>query len=119
MRKRTWMIILTVLTILIVAGIVANIVLKSVIEKKLRTALQQFQPFVQAGFSKAHINLFVASVQIDSLYILIDPELKQQHQHSINFSGASISDIHFFKLISSKNFSAGLLQLKNASIKLD
>ena len=119
MRKRTWMIILTAIAVLVVAGIVANVVLKSVIEKKLRTSLQQFQPFVQAGFSKAHVDLFAASVQIDSLYILINSELKQQHQHSLNFSGATISDIHFFKLITSKNFSAGLLQLKNAKIKLD
>ena len=105
-----------ILAIFIVAG---NIILKSVVEKKIRISLQQFQPYVQAGFSKAHVNLFAGAVQLDSLYVMYDPELRQQHVHTLNFSLASISGIHFFKLVTSKDFAAGALQLKNANITID
>ena len=118
-HKRTWIKICIATGLLIVIIVVANIILKSVVEKKLRTSLQQFQPYIQANFSKAHINLFAASVQLDSLNILYNPELKKEHAHSINFSVAEISGIHFFKLITAKEFLAGSLQLKNANIKLD
>jgi hypothetical protein len=119
MHKRTWIKILIGVCALILIVIAANSILKSVVEKKLRTSLQQFQPFINADFSKAHVNLFNASVQLDSLHVSYDPELKQQHTHEINFSAVTISDIHFFKLFAAKSFQAGTLQLSNAKIKLD
>jgi len=119
MRKRTWIIIFSSIFFLIVAMLIANITLRSVVEKKLRASLQQFQPFVNAGFSQAQINLFAGSVQLDSLYISFDPELKQEHTHTIQSTSVTISDIHFFKLIMHKEFSAGLLSVNNADIKLD
>ena len=119
MYKRTWIKILIGVVVLFLLIIAANSILKSVIEKKLRASLQQFKPFINADFSKAHINLFNASVQLDSVYVSYDPELKQQHTHEVNFSAATISDIHFFKLLTAKNFDAGSLQLKDAKIKLD
>src|SRR4030095_2787917 len=47
------------------------------------------------------------------------PELKHEHMHALQFPNVVISDIHFLKLILDKNFSAGLLALKNADIQLD
>ncbi len=119
MHKRTWIKILIGVSALILIVIAVNCILRSLVEKKLRTSLQQCQPFIKADFSKAHINLFNASVQLDSLHVSYDPELKQQHTHEINFSAATISDIHFFKLFTAKKFEAGSLQLKDAKIKLD
>ena len=105
-----------ILLILLVAG---NFIVKSAVEKKLRASLQQLQPYVQAGFSEAHINLFAASVRLDSVYIQYDPELKHQHMYRLQFSSAALSDIHFLELILHKNFSAGLLALNNTDIQLD
>ncbi len=119
MRNRIWIKILIGISALIIIVIAGNIILKSVVEKKIRTSLQQFQPYIQAGFLQAHVNLFAASIQLDSLYILYNPELKQQHKHEFYFSAVSISAIHFFKLITAKRMSAGSLQLKNANIIID
>jgi hypothetical protein len=118
-HKRTWIKILIGVSALLIIIIISNTVLKSVVEKKLRTSLQQFQPYIRAGFTEAHVNLFASSIQLDSLYVLYNPELKQQHKHELYFSAVSISGIHFFKLITAKDFSAGSLQLKNANIIID
>ena len=119
LHKRTWIKILLGISLLIIAVIITNIILKSVVEKKLRASFQQFQPYIQAGFSRAHINVFAGSIQLDSLYFFYDPELNQQHQHKIYFPDASINNIHFLKLVTTKNFSAGSLKLKNAKIIYD
>ena len=77
MHKRTWIKLFIAIGLLMLMVIIANSILKSVIEKKLRTSLQQFQPYIQAGFLKAHVDLFNASVKLDSLYILYNPELSR------------------------------------------
>ena len=118
LRKRIWIKILIGISALILIVITGNIVLKSVVEKKLRTSLQQFQPYVQSVFTQAHVNLFASSIQLDGLYISYNPELKQRHKHEFYFSTVSISNIHFFELITAKEFS-GSLQLKNANIIID
>ena len=120
MKKRTWIkLVVWVIGIMLILLTAGNFILKSAVEKKLRASLQQLQPYVQAGFSKVHINLFAASVTLDSVYVQYDPELKHQHWHTLRFSSAAISDIHFFKLIVHKDFSAGSLALKNTDIQLD
>jgi hypothetical protein len=119
MHKRTWIKILAGAGVLIVIVFAANSILRSIVEKKLRTSLQQFQPYITTDFAKVHVNLFNASVQLDSVHVSYNPELKQQHIHEVNFSTATISDIHFFKLLTAKNFEAGSLQLKQTKIKLD
>jgi hypothetical protein len=119
MRKRTWIKIFISACLLVFIVIIANVILKSVVEKKITTSLQQFQPYIKAGFYKAHVNLLDASVQLDSLFILYDPELKNQHIHQVRFSVASIQGIKFFKLVTAKKFSAGSLELSNANITID
>ncbi len=119
MKRRIWIKLAAWILAFVIIIAVADIILKSVVEKKLRTSLQQFQPYIQSGFSKAHVNLFKASVQIDSLYILYNPEMNERHQHKIFFSHADISGINFFKLLAGKNFSAASLKLSDANIKLD
>ena len=105
-----------VLVIIILSG---NVIIKNAIEKRLAASLNQFKPYINAGFSKAHVNLFAASIQLDSLYVLYNPELKQQHVHEINFPNVLISDISFFKLVVHKNFNAGLLELNDGNVSLD
>ncbi len=112
-------IITIIISILIIAVIIGNVIVKNAIEKKLAVALNQFQPYIKAGFSKAHVNFFAASIQLDSLYVLYNPELKPQHVHEINFPKVLISDISFLKLVLHKNFSAGLFRLNGGNIKLD
>lgn len=112
-------IIVAVVAILIVAIITGNAIVKNVIEKKLTASLKQFQPYIHAGFSKAHINLFTASIQLDSLYVLYNPELKPNHMHKIKLPTALITDISFFKLVMHKKVNAGLFKLNDAEVQLD
>src|ERR1700750_1391840 len=104
--KKPVKIIIITAGILIFALISGSIILKNVIEKKLAASLNQFQPYIKAGFSKANVNLFAASIRLDSLHVLYDPELKPQHVHEISFPEVLISDISFFKLMIHKNFNA-------------
>jgi hypothetical protein len=119
-RQKKWIKILVVIAALVAIGIIGNVVLRSVAEKKIRTTLNQFAPYVKTEFSKIHINLFTASVSLDSLVIYYQPELKQtQHEHYAYFSSVDVTGINFFKLISGKNFSASALRLNKGNIKLD
>ena len=73
--KRIWTKILTGIAALLIIVFTGNIVLRSAAEKKIRTTLEQFNPYIRAGFSGMHVNLFAASVRIDSLVIHYSPEL--------------------------------------------
>ena len=90
---------------LVVIILIGNIILKSVAEKKIRSSLNQFVPYIKADFSKMHVNLLSATVSLDNLTIFYQPEPKvQQHKHTAYFASVSITGINFFKLISGKEF---------------
>ena len=93
--------------ILMIAFVSGNFILKSLLEKQLAASLKQFQPYITMGFSKAHINLFTASIRLDSLYVLYNPELKPQRMHEIKSPAALITGINFFKFVIHKKIVAG------------
>ncbi|QEC66488.1 DUF748 domain-containing protein [Panacibacter ginsenosidivorans] len=112
-----WMISLTALLLLLVVG---NMILKSILKKRLYDLTKQFQPVANAGYSDVHISLLSGSIDIDSLSIKYHPDTAhKKHTHDLYFPVLHIGGINYFKLISGKNFSASLLQLKNGRIKLD
>ena len=55
-------IIIITICILVIVIISANVIIKNAIEKRLAASLNQFQPYIKAGFSKANVNLFLLNL---------------------------------------------------------
>ena len=117
-KRNKWTKILIFITVFIGFVLIANFFIKSFVEKKIRSSFNQFAPFIKTDFASIHINLFAASIRIDSVVINYQPNLKKQNKHEIYFNHASINGINFFKLIGSKTFSASSFKLNNGKINL-
>lgn len=114
-----WLKILLYAGIFIIFILIGNVVAKSVIEKKIRVATNQFAPYIKTSFKTIHINLLTASMNFDSILIQYQPNQAIQPKHEIYFSNAVISGINFFKLIGSKNFTASSFKMNNGKINLN
>src|ERR1044071_9005785 len=110
-KKKFWAWFSLSIVLLIAAGLVGNVLVRSAIQKKISSSLKQFEPYIHSDFASIHVNLFEASANIDSLALSYQPDVKDPHRHAACFTSASITGINFFKLMSAKNFAAGTLQL--------
>lgn len=117
-NQNKWIKALIYVAIFIILVLITNIILKSVIEKKIRTTFNQFAPYIKTDFASVHINLLAASISFDSIAIKYQPNLKFQNKHEIFFDKVIINGINIFKLIGGKNFSASALKFNKGKIIL-
>lgn len=114
-----WWKLLIAASVLVVLVVTGNAIIKSVVEKKIRTSANQFAPYVKTNIAAIHVNLLSASINFDSINIQFQPNQKIENKHELFFNEASISGINFFKLIGGKNFSASLFKINDGKINLD
>lgn len=109
-------IIVAVCVMLIAGYFVSNII----IQKKIKQQFDDLSPALQIKYSKLHADLFSSSVSFDSLTIHFIPySNRQQNQHHLFFSRASLKGIGFIKFLFSKKLEAAKLILDTGNIQLD
>jgi hypothetical protein len=114
--KNTLKIIIAICLILITGFII----LKPVINKKIRQHLTNLSPGIQVKFSSIHSNFFSSSVSFDSLEINFIPYSSlQQNKHCLSFPHASLSGISFLKFLFGKKLVAENFLLEQGDIHLD
>ncbi|HYJ62610.1 MAG TPA: hypothetical protein VEV62_02620 [Parafilimonas sp.] len=117
-KRNKWTKVLIFIAVFIAIVLIANILVKFFIEKKIRSSFNQFAPYIKTDFTSIHIHLLAASISIDSVAISYQPNLKKQNKHEIYFNSASLSGINFFKLVGSKSFYASAFKINNGRINL-
>ena len=105
------------LIVLVFAG---NIIINRVIEGKLNQQLAALQPYAKVSFSKAKVNLFAFSLQMQGLSVSVYPDTTdKQHAHILHFSNADVSGINFFKILFSKRAGISTVKLSGGNMVLD
>src|SRR5215471_11100079 len=100
-KQKRWIIYVLICAVaLVTIGLIGNVIVRSTIQKKISAALKQFDPYIQTHFSSIHVNLFEATIALDSFAVFYRPQVQEQHGHSIYFPSFAIRGINFFKLIS-------------------
>lgn len=115
-----WLIVSVSLVAVVFIIFIGNIILTSVIQKKIGQAFQELSPKIHTDYSSIHTNLFASSVSINGLHIYFIPyNGSQYNQHSFYFPHAVLKGINFFKIIFNNKLFISDLSLEKADIKLD
>jgi hypothetical protein len=104
----------------ILVFITALFIARSVIQKKISRQLAGLSPALHVKFSSVHVDIFSASVFLDSLAISFTPyEGRQQNSHLLYFPTASLRQISFLKLLINKKLVAAEFILEGGNLELD
>jgi len=105
------------LIILVFAG---NIILNRVVENKIKQQLGALAPYADIRFSKAKINLFKFSLNMQHVQVIVYPDTTdKQHAHTATFTTIDATGINFFKALFSKKMGIYSVQLTGGNILLD
>src|SRR5260370_29682598 len=88
-------------------------ILNGIIQKKIRQQFTQLSSAIQVKFSTIHSDIFSSSVSFDSLGLSFIPyDSRQQNQHRLLFTRASLKGISLFKFLFNKQLVAANLLLE-------
>jgi hypothetical protein len=104
---------------LIVLALLALLLSKPWIERKINSQLKALEPEIQIKYAALHLSLFSSSIGLDSLSIQLRPNSNDKYSHSIYVDQVRLEGVHLFALLRGKEFIAERLKIGKSNIHLD
>jgi len=89
------------------------------VRRKVDASLRQLPPSLRVSYSKIDVGILTGSVIIHGLVVKFAPGEDSLHAHRATIDRVAVSGIRFWKLLASKRFGAGKLQVEGCSADLD